>query len=309
VNPPQTKPRNSSAAAHPPVAVVILNWNGRRDTLACLDSLSRLDYPNREIIVVDNGSTDDSVARIRAAHPGVTLLETGANLGFSGGCNAGIRDALARGFRYVWLLNNDTQADPAALSALVETAERDADTGAVASVVYCLDRPGTVEIWGGGRVNLRTGKLRILRAPAEPNCLFACSLLLRDDALHRAGLLDERFFLYWEDTDLTLRIRRAGYRLAVAPDSRVHHRGSASTGRNSPTQALHYHRSAALFYRLHAPFPTLTTAGMIAIRTLRWIIKGKPENIPPTWRGAWSGMRATIPADALPKPLNRHEDH
>lgn len=278
--------------ASPPVAVIVLNWNGWRDTLVCLESLTRLDYSDAELIVVDNGSTDESVARIREAYPSVRLIEAGANLGFSGGCNLGIRDALGRGFQYVWLLNNDAKADPHALSALVHTAESNPRTGAVASIIYHMDRPDTVEFWGGGYVNLWNGRLRIPKAPAQLNCLFGCSLLLSAPALRDAGLLNERFFLYWEDTDLSLRIRSAGYRLAVAPDSRIWHRGSASAGTNSPSQALHYHRSATLFYRLHARFPVLPTLFLLVRRSMRWALRLRFANIPNTWLGVRSGWRA-----------------
>ncbi len=274
------------------VAIIVLNWNGWRDTVSCLVALERLEYPRREVIVVDNGSTDGSVDHIRAAFPTVRLLEAEVNLGFSGGCNLGIRDALDRGFDYVWLLNNDAKADPTALSALVETAEADPRIGATGSVIYHMDRPDTVQEWGGGRVNLWSGRMRIMTAPSEPNCLSGCSLLIRAKVLERAGPLDERFFLYWEDTDLSLRIRKLGYRLAVAPASHVHHRGSASTGRGSTSQAFHFHRSATLFYRLHTPLPIVPTTALLVRRTIRWILKRRLANIPATWRGVWAGWRA-----------------
>lgn len=285
-------PAALEARASPSVAVVVLNWNGWRDTLTCLDSLTQLDYPSVEVIVVDNGSDDDSVDRIRAAYPGVTMLESVSNLGFSGGCNIGIRDAFARGFDYVWLLNNDAKADRRALATLVANAESDSRIGAVASIIYHMDRPDTVEFWGGGYVNLWSGTLQIPTAPARLNCMFGCSLLLRRRALERTGLLNERFFLYWEDTDLSVRIRKAGYRLTVEPESRIWHRGSASAGTDTPSQAFHYHRSATLFYRLHTRFPAFPTLFLVVRRSLRWAVKRRFANIPSTWRGVRAGWRA-----------------
>jgi GT2 family glycosyltransferase len=114
-----------------------------------LSSLEFLDYPDYKVIVVDNGSTDNSVAEIRKAHPQITLLETGRNLGFAGGNNVGIRYALEQGADYVWLLNNDTKADPHALTAMVEVAESDPRIGAVGSVLYYMDEPERVQAWGG----------------------------------------------------------------------------------------------------------------------------------------------------------------
>ena len=127
-------------SSQPLVSIILLNWHGWRDTIACLDSLVSQDYNDYRVLVVDNGSTDDSVARIRAAHPEIPIMETGRNLGFSGGCNVGVRRALEDGADYVWLLNNDTTVDPQALSAMVAVAEADPRVGAVGSVLYGYGR-------------------------------------------------------------------------------------------------------------------------------------------------------------------------
>src|SRR5262245_13324392 len=107
----------------PKVAVILVNWNGKADTLACLESLRQDSYVNKQAIVVDNGSTDDSVRVIRDSFPATTLLEAGANLGFTGGNNIGIEHALRSGADYIFLLNNDTTVDPSAIFALVQSAE------------------------------------------------------------------------------------------------------------------------------------------------------------------------------------------
>src|ERR1700747_2146681 len=114
-----------------PVEIVVLNWNGWRDTVQCLTSLRRLSYDDFRIIVVDNGSTDDSVQQIRQKFPDVSIIEAGANLGFAGGCNLGIRHAIRDETEYLWLLNNDTTVDSRALGAMVERAEVDPKIGAV----------------------------------------------------------------------------------------------------------------------------------------------------------------------------------
>ena len=118
------------------VCCVVLNWNGWADTLECMGALRECTYPRLTIIVVDNGSTNDSVARIKSAYPDILLLESGSNLGFSGGNNIGIRHALALGADFVWLLNNDTRPAADALDALVEKALSDGGIGAVGSICY-----------------------------------------------------------------------------------------------------------------------------------------------------------------------------
>ena len=115
-------------AAPPSVHIVILNWNGWRLTLECLRSLQGLDYADTTIWVVDNGSTDDSLERLRDSGLAPRILENGANLGFGAGCNPAIRRALAEGAEYVWLLNNDTCVDPGALAAIGD-APMDAERG------------------------------------------------------------------------------------------------------------------------------------------------------------------------------------
>ncbi len=120
------------------VFIVILNWNGIADTLECLASVKKLDYPSCRTIVVDNGSDDGSPERLKAECPDIALIEHRANLGFTGGANAGIRYALAHGADYVWLLNNDSIVEPNSLSALVAAAKSDEAMGLVSPLIYDL---------------------------------------------------------------------------------------------------------------------------------------------------------------------------
>lgn len=215
----------------PLVYVLVLNYRAWWDTLACLRALERLDYPRWRLLLLDNASDNDSVARIRAAFPEVRLVELERNLGFAGGNNLGIRQALAEGADYVWLLNPDAQPDPGALSAMVRLAEADPGLGAVGAVVCDMDRPERVQAWGGGEVVLKWGLIRLLSHPAQMprlSYISGASLLIRRKALERVGLLDEGFFMYGEDCDYGLRLRKAGFRLGVAPGARVLHKGGTS---------------------------------------------------------------------------------
>jgi len=241
------------------VEVVLLNWNGWRDTLACVASLRSLEYPAVGIIVVDNGSTDGSEAQLRSHLPDVTVLQTGANLGFGGGCNYGIQVALQRGADYVWLVNSDATVAPSALSAAVKTAECDLCIGAVGSVIFETVQRDQVQVWGGGRVNLWLGRSQHQRsAPNRVDFLSGAALLLRRDALQQTGGFDDKtFFMYWEDTDLGFRLRQAGWQLAVAAESRVWHKQSASLGRGSALLDRYFVCSGARFMRRHAPMPWL----------------------------------------------------
>ena len=243
-------------------AVIIVNWNGWEDTVACLDSCAGLDYPDREMIVVDNGSADDSVARIRAAHPSVTLLESGANLGFAGGNNVGIKAAIERDASYIWLLNNDTTVEPRALSALVEAVAADPDAGVAGSKITYFDHPELLWYAGGeftpaGPVRHRgldepdTGQYELLE---ETGFITGCSLFTTADVIGRLGLLAEEYFLYWEEADFDWRAHAAGYKLLYVPESVVRHKVAGSLGESwGIAQTKYLVRNMLLFYRRNQP--------------------------------------------------------
>jgi GT2 family glycosyltransferase len=281
----------------PSVTCVVLNWNGWADTIQCLEALERCAYPRLSVVVVDNGSTNDSAARIRAAHSTVPLLEAGRNLGFAGGNNIGIRYALERGAEYVWLLNNDTEPAADALSALVGKAISDRRIGAVASICYYADSPSTVQAWAGARVNLWIGYARNSEVPHPDHwfhSLYGASMLLRSDALQNAGLLDEGFFHYWEETELCLRLIQNGWRLAAAPESRILHKVAGSTGRKSPVLDRYFTASGLRILRLHSPAPGLAMFLFLAARFVRRLLRLQFSRCGQVWAGI-TDYRRTLP--------------
>ena len=262
------------------VGVVILNWNGWKDTVACVMSLQALTYANFEIILVDNGSTDGSVDHLEREFPLVTLLQTGANLGFGGGCNVGIRHALSQGVDYIWLVNSDATVDPEALTALVRVAEKNPVLGSVGSVLFDADKPSQVQLWGGGRVNLWLGRSNHCLSPGPISFISGASLLLRRAALERVGLFDDSsFFMYWEDTDLGFRLRKDGWQLAVSSDSRIWHKQSASLGLGNPLLDEYATRSCVRFLRRHAPMPLVSVGLMLIRMVVKRILIGRMDRL------------------------------
>jgi GT2 family glycosyltransferase len=241
------------------VYTIVLNWNGWPHTLKCLDSLAKIDYVNNKVVVVDNASQDDSCSQIESRYPDVKLLRSDSNLGFGGGCNIGIRYAISQGASYIWLLNNDTVVEPATLSALVNQMNCDPANGAVGSVLLYMNNPSQIQAWGGGYVNFLTGRSRHCFAPVNPKSLdylTAASMLLRREALDSAGIFDEKsFFMYWEDIDLCYRLRKAGWKLDVASDSKVLHVESGSLGKNNPKLHRYFSASIVHFFSRYAQFP------------------------------------------------------
>jgi GT2 family glycosyltransferase len=270
------------------VGCIVLNWNGWGDTIECLNALKRCTYQNLNTVVVDNGSTDDSVARIRLAYPELTLLESGDNLGFAGGNNLGIRHSLNHGADYVWLLNNDTKPDPNALSALVQKAVTDKRIGAVASICYYDDSPLTVQAWAGTRVNLWIGYVRNSTIPRKDDwfeSLYGASLLINCAAIQEVGPLDDGFFLYWEETEFCLRIRKRGWRLAAAPDSRVLHKVGASSKWDHTLLDRFQTASGLRLLRLHSPAPRIATFLFMAMRLARRVLRLQFGRCKSVWAG------------------------
>lgn len=274
--------------AHPQVSCIVLNWNGWADTIECLSALRECNYPHLTVIVVDNGSTDDSVVRLKSAYPDILLLKSGRNLGFSGGNNVGIRHALDSGADYVWLLNNDARPAPDALAALVAKAVSDKSVGAVASICFYADAPSTVQAWAGSRVNLWIGYGRLCTEPHGDDwfhSLNGSSMLVSSAAIGDVGLLDEGFFLYWEDTEFCLRLRKKGWRIAAAPDSRVLHKVNASTGGNRIVLDRYQTASGLRLLRLHSPVPNLAQFLFLTIRFSRRILRLEFARCRSVWAG------------------------
>jgi GT2 family glycosyltransferase len=272
----------------PVIYTIVLNWNRAELTIDCLHSLEALDYPNHRILLVDNGSSDDSVAQISGVFPNVEILQTGINLGFGAGNNRGIKLALERGAEYVWLLNNDTHVFPETLTHLLAKAEEDPTYGAVGSVLlYSLD-PERVQAWGGGSINFFTGSARHFQRPSPlgPTAfLTAASLLVRAGAI-KVNLFDEKFFLYWEDADLCYRIREAGYRLTVAADAKLLHLESATLTMNSPLQLYHSARSTRRFFSRHSRVPIVPVAISLSLRVAKRLVRGRWNEAAALFRGS-----------------------
>jgi len=248
----------------------VLNWNGREDTLRCLAALREMRGPF-EVVVADNGSRDGSVDAIRAEHPDVTLIENGANLGYSGGNNAAIRHALGQGAAWVVLVNNDAEVEPGTLEALSAAVERHPRAGVLAGKLLHADG-GDVQ-WAGQRVGLITGYSGrprghgrrdgfAYRVEGATDRAVGALMAVSAEAAAAAGLLDEDLFAYVEDVDWSLRIRAAGFECVFAPGARAAHRVSASTGgAAASTHTVYYGvRNTLVVVERHRPLGCVGSA-------------------------------------------------
>lgn len=276
------------------VAVIIVNWNGKKDTEICLSSLEKIEKHavDFHVIVVDNGSADDSVASIRKKYPLVTVLPTGKNLGFTGGNNVGITYALAHRADFVWLLNNDTFVDSHVLDIL--SAFADPKVGICGSKIYFAaghefhhDRytekeRGKVFWYAGGAVdwdNMYASHRGVdevdhgqFDAEEETPFITGCSMMIKRSVLARIGMLDDRFYLYLEDLDFCLRAKKAGFELRYVPSSILWHVNAGSSARpGNPLQQYYITRNRLLIGRLWAP---PRTKFALLREALRFLVSG-----------------------------------
>jgi GT2 family glycosyltransferase len=277
------------------VVAVVLSWNGREDTLACLRSLEGEDA---EVVVVDNASEDGTAEAVTGAE----VIRNERNLGYAGGMNVGIRWALERGADAVLLLNNDVEVEPGAVAALASAA---GGAGAVCPLIVFADDPDTVW-YAGASFDPRRGYNGRHRGLGQPTSAFtevaetdrACgaAMLIPRTALEEVGLLDEALFAYQEDTDWSLRARRAGLPIRVVPAARVRHKVSATTGGEGSPTALYYSvRNTLAISEQHAPLGRLATwrrrAVILLAHAAQALLARRPSRLGAVVRG-WRDFRA-----------------
>lgn len=226
----------------PKILVLILNYNGKADTLECLTSLSQASpKPRFSILVVDNGSRDDSVSAIRAAFPEIPILETKKNLGFAGGNNAGLAWALDKSFEWIFLLNNDTIVAPDLIEKLMQAAQETPSAKILGAKIFRYHDPQKVDHAGGfwdPRIAEFVSNVSTSEEMQKVDYVCGCALLMHRSVPETIGLLEEKFFLLWEESDFCFRARRAGFEIWTAPQAKIWHKVSASFTGGKPH--MHY---------------------------------------------------------------------
>jgi len=247
---------------HPKVTIIILNWNGKEDTSECFESLKRITYPNYEILLVDNGSTDGSVECLRENFPEIEIIENKENLGYAEGNNVGIRKAKENGTDYILILNDDTVVDPEFLTELVKVAESDPKIGFAGPKVYYYDFNGRKDVIhsAGANINLWRGIPPPIIGVNEidkgqynqlnnVDYLEGACLLIKRNVIDKIGLLDAKYFMYWEETDWCTRSRNAGYSVVYVPNARIWHKISSSS---NPRKIYYMVRNMFWFMKKHS---------------------------------------------------------
>jgi GT2 family glycosyltransferase len=248
------------SAKPPRVVFIILAHNDWPDTDACLKSVREVAYSNYGVLLIDNGSEDQTFENTRAAYPGIEVIRSRTNLGFAAGANLALRHVLGSGEApYVFLLNNDALVPTDLLAELVPILHSEPQIALVTGPIAFANRPGT--LWSIGSrmdrtlspVDFSPGRIdhKLASQPRDVDFILGTAALARVSALERVDLFDEGFFFYYEDLDLCLRLKHAGFRLRYVPHPTVLHRVEATSTKPSVFGQYHLARSSVRYYRKH----------------------------------------------------------
>lgn len=241
------------------ITTLVLTWNSEDFIIDCLSSLMKSEY-STNIIVIDNDSSDNTRKYVHDKYPEITLINTGSNLGYAGGNNVGINYALDINTDYVFIINPDTYIHKDCVKLLVERMKNERELAAVSPKIYYQD---TKYIWfAGARVNWFSGNTSQYNgedigqydSKRYTKRLTGCAMLLSVKAIRKVGLMDERFFLFYEETDWSVRFTEAGYKLGMEPAAIFWHNASSSTGGyTNPLYHYYMTRNRLLFVQKHKP--------------------------------------------------------
>ena len=269
----------------PFIVSVILNTNRREDTLECLTSLLANTYDHHKAIVLDNASTDGSVQAIREQFPTVEILSLTENLGYAGNNNVGIAAALEQGAEWVFVLNEDTILASDCLERLVEAAVADPEIGVLGPLVYHHDEPGIIQTAGGllgdkwesrhlGQDEPDAGQYV---HPHAVEWISGCAILVKAEVIRQVGMIDARYFYYWEELEWCVRAGKAGWKIILVPQSKLWHKGVQRDYQPKPSVTYYATRNRLLTLSKHrAPLRTRAYTWFQILRTMMsWTIRPK----------------------------------
>jgi len=310
------------------LAIILVNWNSYQLTNDTLQSLYQTSYQDYDIICVDNASTDDSLSQLKTNHADIILLTCDQNTGFTGGNNKGMQYALAHGYVYTLLLNNDVAVESDFLEPLVQALDANENLGAVQPLIY-FHHDRTL-IWNAGsRYNKFFGVTKTIGYNKKDNdqkeryqnqgdtkatqpiqniaWITGCAFMVKNEVLKKVGLLYEPFFIYYEDVDLSFRIKNAGYDLGYTPASVIYHiagmshKSSKKTAEGYVSPKVHYLNARNHIWLLkkytnllHAPTVILYQSIYYLSVTGYFIIRGRWQKIKALYKGIGEGLKFGI---------------
>lgn len=302
----------------PAVFTIVLNYRHVDDTLRCISSVRRSTYRDQRLVVVDNGSTDETTGRLRRSLPSTTLISSPDNLGYAGGNNLGIRHALDREADLVWLLNPDVVVEPEALERMVMTATERPEAGIVGGrILYAGTRPRKIWFNGGNIDWLRAAATshrddgaRDSDVPAgEPfavDYVTGASMVVRREVFSDIGLLPEEYFLYYEETEFNVRAREAGWEILVDSRARMAHDKRSTSRLPAPYYVYYFVRNRLAFSIAHTDRSIDEVDAELETWVQAW--RRKVGDREPGWLPAYEGLVATARKDARAGVLGKRDD-
>ncbi len=298
----------------PSVAIILVNWNGFDFSVACLESLRKVDFPDFKVILVDNASKNQEGERLKIQFPEIELIQSESNLGFAGGNNLGMKKALFDGYTHVLLLNNDTEVAPDFLGKMLLKLNSNSNVALVQPMILFHHRPD--QIWSaGGKWNSFLGRAitlgdRKLKANYLIKSEFldwatGCCMLIKREALVEVGLLNDSYFTYFEDVDWSLRFVEQGYQISFAAEAEIyHHAGASSKSKHSEgtlsPKVFYYHvRNQLFLIRSHVgPSSKAFAYGYHLLRFIAWMgyfgIRGRFQKFKAVAKGIQDGFTFPI---------------
>ncbi|MBE6049619.1 MAG: glycosyltransferase family 2 protein [Clostridium sp.] len=284
----------------PLVYIILVNYNGVEHTLECIESLQKINYKNFKIIVVDNASFDDCCNIVSKKYKDVYCIQSSENLGFAAGNNIGIKVALKEKADYILLLNNDTTVEKNFLNILVDEQFKSTEVGVTISKIKNYYNRNI--IWyAGGDIDLFKANTIIYGLREEDKGQFntkkevgfasGCCMLINREVIENVGYLDESYFLYYEDTDYSVRIRKGGYKMIYCPESVIYHKESVSTERFSENYQYYFVRNRLLFTKNNMSLKSKLTGYCMFILWFIKMISTKKFNINPCLEGLGDFIR------------------
>jgi len=265
---------------YPKVFVVVLNYNGGNFIKKCLTSVFKNDYPNFEVVMVDNNSNDGSLEMAKSNFSKADFIKNEENFGYAAGNNVGIRYSLERMADYVCILNNDTEVEKDFISRLVETMEKDNEVGIASPVIF---NGKNKQVWfSKGKINWL--KMKVIHSANietkdvyESDFISGCAMMISSEVFNEVGLLDENFFLYWEDADFSYRVKKAGFKNVIVTASWAYHFEKSQDNLENKTYWLVI--SGLIFFKKHTPlFLKPWIKGYVLLRKIKnfWdVLRGK----------------------------------
>lgn len=239
---------------HPKIWIAVLHYQGADNTIACVETIQKLNYQGFQILIADNCSPDNSGDNVRQTFPDYDYLQIPENLGFAGGSNAAINYCIEQGAEWIWLLNNDTKLPESSLTALMDVALKDEKAGVLGARV-CTPDGDSYHKSGRGEIDFARGKtfekgdVDESKDKIECQWISGSNMLFRARAFKEMNGFDEKFFLYFEDTDICWRLNQAGWKCLLVPSAKVFHQGNASTQGKLAIWRSYYHtRNRLLFF-------------------------------------------------------------